>query len=240
MIDVAVLGSTGSIGTQTLEVIATEPERFRVSALSAHGSVELIAQQAAEVHPDVVVITDESRAADLAGRLPAGTTLDVGPAALEAAAASADVVINGVVGFAGLGVTLATLNAGKRLGLANKESLIAGGPVVQRARATHGAELVPVDSEHCAIHQCLRANDHPDRLARVVLTASGGPFRGRTAAELADVTVEQALDHPTWSMGPKITIDSSTLMNKGLEVIEAHELFGVDYDDIDVVVHPLA
>ncbi|MBK7019959.1 MAG: 1-deoxy-D-xylulose-5-phosphate reductoisomerase [Candidatus Microthrix parvicella] len=238
MIDVAVLGSTGSIGTQTLEVIATEPERFRVSALSAHGSVELIAQQAAEVHPDVVVITDESRAADLAGRLPAGTTLDVGPAALEAAAASADVVINGVVGFAGLGVTLATLNAGKRLGLANKESLIAGGPVVQRARATHGAELVPVDSEHCAIHQCLRANDHPDRLARVVLTASGGPFRGRTAAELADVTVEQALDHPTWSMGPKITIDSSTLMNKGLEVIEAHELFGVDYDDIDVVVHP--
>jgi 1-deoxy-D-xylulose-5-phosphate reductoisomerase len=124
------------------------------------------------------------------------------------------------------------------LGLANKESLIAGGPVVQRARATHGAELVPVDSEHCAIHQCLRANDHPDRLARVVLTASGGPFRGRTAAELADVTVEQALDHPTWSMGPKITIDSSTLMNKGLEVIEAHELFGVDYDDIDVVVHP--
>ncbi len=238
MIDVAVLGSTGSIGTQTLEVIATEPERFRVSALSAHGSVELVAQQAGEVRPDVVVITDESRAADLADRLPPGTTLDVGPAALEAAAASADVVINGVVGFAGLGVTLATLNAGKRLGLANKESLIAGGPVVQRARATPGAELVPVDSEHCAIHQCLRANDRPDRLARVVLTASGGPFRGRTAAELADVTVEQALDHPTWSMGPKITIDSSTLMNKGLEVIEAHELFGVDYDHIDVVVHP--
>ena len=147
--------------------------------------------------------------------------------ALEAAAAVADVVINGVVGFAGLGVTLATLNAGKRLGLANKESLIAGGPVVQRARATPGAELVPVDSEHCAIHQCLRANDIPERLARVVLTASGGPFRGRSIEDLADVTVEEALAHPTWSMGPKITIDSSTLMNKGLEVIEANELFGV-------------
>lgn len=238
MIDVAVLGSTGSIGTQTLEVIATEPERFRVSALSAHGSVEAVAAQAAEVRPDVVVLTDESRADELAAVLPSGVALEVGPDALGPVAAAADVVINGVVGFAGLGVTLATLNAGKRLGLANKESLIAGGPVVQRALATPGAELVPVDSEHCAIHQCLRANDHPERLARVVLTASGGPFRGRTASDLANVTVEDALNHPTWSMGPKITIDSSTLMNKGLEVIEAHELFGLDYDHIDVVVHP--
>ena len=147
-------------------------------------------------------------------------------------------MINGVVGFAGLDVTMATLRAGKRLGLANKESLIAAGPVVQPLRSTPGAELVPVDSEHCAVHQCLRSSGHERELSRIVLTASGGPFRGRTADELAGVTREQALQHPTWSMGPKITIDSSTLMNKGLEVIEAHELFGADYDHIDVVVHP--
>ena len=135
-------------------------------------------------------------------------------------------------------MTLATLQAGKRLGLANKESLIAAGPVVRRVRTTPGAELVPVDSEHCAVHQCLRANDNPDRLHRVVLTASGGPFRGKTRAELSDVTIEDALAHPTWSMGPKITVDSSTLMNKGLEVIEANELFDIGYDRIEVVVHP--
>ena len=238
MISVAVLGSTGSIGTQTLEVIASEPERFRVASLSAHGSVEAVAAQATAVRPESVVLTDGSRAAELAELLPAGVALEVGPEALEAVAADDDVVINGVVVFAGLGVTLATLNAGKRLGLANKESLIAGGPVVQRARATPGAELVPVDSEHCAIHQCLRANDVPDRLARVVLTASGGPFRGRSIEDLSDVTVEDALAHPTWSMGPKITIDSSTLMNKGLEVIEARWLFAVDPEQIEVVVHP--
>jgi 1-deoxy-D-xylulose-5-phosphate reductoisomerase len=148
-------------------------------------------------------------------------------------------VVNAVVGFAGLPVTIATLAGGKRLALANKESLIAAGPVVQPLRATPGAELVPVDSEHCAIHQCLRASVAPSReVARLLLTASGGPFRGRRASELADVGVEAALAHPTWSMGPKITIDSSTLMNKGLEVIEAHELFGVPFDDIEVVVHP--
>ncbi len=163
------------------------------------------------------------------------------------AAQRADVVVNGVVGFAGLSVTLATLEAGKRLALANKESLIAAGPVVQRARLTPGAELVPVDSEHCAIHQCLRANNERARLDRIVLTASGGPFRGRSRSELSEVTAEAALAHPTWSMGPKITIDSSTLMNKGLEVIEANELFGrvagpdahdLGIDDIEVVVHP--
>jgi 1-deoxy-D-xylulose-5-phosphate reductoisomerase len=151
----------------------------------------------------------------------------------------ADVVVNGVVGFAGLPVTTATLRAGKRLALANKESLIAAGPVVQPLRAVPGAELVPVDSEHCAVHQCLRASRAYElEVDRLILTASGGPFRGRTAAELADVTVADALAHPTWTMGPKITIDSSTLMNKGLEVIEAHELFGIPYDRIEVVVHP--
>jgi len=160
--------------------------------------------------------------------------------------AQADVTINGIVGFAGLPATLACLEAGKRLGLANKESLIAAGPVVQRARRTPGAELVPVDSEHAAIHQCLRSNAEPKRLSRLQITASGGPFRKKTAAELAQVTIEEALAHPTWAMGPKITIDSSTLMNKGLEVIEAVELFGapstqgsgLGFDDIDVVVHP--
>jgi 1-deoxy-D-xylulose-5-phosphate reductoisomerase len=159
------------------------------------------------------------------------------------------VVVNGVVGFAGLPVTLAALEAGRRLALANKESLIAGGPVVQKARATPGAEIIPVDSEHCAVHQCLRAvldeaamaalprNPGPP-LRKIVLTASGGPFRGRTRQSLAEVTIADALAHPTWSMGPKITVDSSTLMNKGLEVIEAHELFGLGYGDIDVVIHP--
>jgi 1-deoxy-D-xylulose-5-phosphate reductoisomerase len=164
-----------------------------------------------------------------------------GAGALAAIATDADVVVNGVVGFAGLPGTLAALNAGRRLALANKESLIAAGPVVQRARSTPGAEIVPVDSEHCAVHQCLRAagaGAGNTVVRRVVLTASGGPFRGRARDSLADVTVDDALAHPTWRMGKKITIDSSTLMNKGLEVIEAHELFRLPYNAIDVVVHP--
>jgi 1-deoxy-D-xylulose-5-phosphate reductoisomerase len=161
----------------------------------------------------------------------------VGTEGLAEAATTADVVLNAVVGFAGLPVTLAALEGGKRLALANKESLIAAGPVVQKARSTPGAELVPVDSEHGAIHQCLRAG-HATEVAKLVLTASGGPFRGRSRDDLSQVTIEDALAHPTWNMGPKITVDSSTLMNKGLEVIEAHELFGIGYDDIDVVVHP--
>jgi 1-deoxy-D-xylulose-5-phosphate reductoisomerase len=235
---VAVLGSTGSIGTQTLDVVRAEPGRYEVVALGASRSVDLVAEQAKEFRPRVVAVVDEAAAADLRDRLPPGTELLVGESGLADAARTADVVVNGVVGFAGLGVTLASLEAGRRLALANKESLIAAGPVVQRVRSTPGAELIPVDSEHGAIHQCLRANDVAERVARLVVTASGGPFRGRTRDELADVTVDDALAHPTWSMGPKITIDSSTLMNKGLEVIEAHELFGLGYDAIDVVVHP--
>ena len=235
---VAVLGSTGSIGTQTLDVVRAEPGRYEVVALGASRSVDLVAEQAKEFRPAVVAVVDETAAAGLADRLPPGTELLVGEAGLADAARTADVVVNGVVGFAGLGVTLASLEAGKRLALANKESLIAAGPVVQRVRSTPGAELIPVDSEHGAIHQCLRANDVAERVARLVVTASGGPFRGRTRADLAEVAIDDALAHPTWSMGPKITIDSSTLMNKGLEVIEAHELFGLDYDAIDVVVHP--
>lgn len=240
---VAVLGSSGSIGTQTLEIIRADPGRYRVTALGV-GRSDVVVAQAEEFRPDVVVVADPDAAAEIGSRLPAGTDLLVGDDAMADAALTADTVINGIVGFAGLPVTLATLEAGKRLGLANKESLIAAGPVVQRAWQTPGAELVPVDSEHCAVHQCLRSNEitgkvgTDDRVHKIVLTASGGPFRGRTRADLESVTIDDALAHPTWSMGPKITIDSSTLMNKGLEVIEAHELFGVSFDDIDVVVHP--
>ena len=235
---VAVLGSTGSIGTQTLEVVADQPDEFDVVALGAARSVDLLIEQATRFRPEVVAIADASLATSVAAGVPPGTEVLAGPDAMADAAVIAEVAINGVVGFAGLPVTLATLGAGRRLGLANKESLIAAGPVVQRVRSTPGAELLPVDSEHCAIHQCLRANEVAERVSRIVLTASGGPFRGRSAEDLATVTVGEALDHPTWTMGPKVTIDSSTLMNKGLEAIEAHELFGIDYDRIDVVVHP--
>lgn len=232
---VAIAGSSGSIGTQTIDVVMAEPHNYRVSALAVGSSADVVIAQALLVRPEVVVVTDESQRARVAAALPGvqvtGNLSDV----VEVA----DVVINGVVGFAGLSVTLDTLRAGRTLGLANKESLIAAGPIVQPLRATPGAQLVPVDSEHCALHQCLRSSFNAGaEVARLVLTASGGPFRGRTAESLAAVTVDQALAHPTWKMGPKITIDSSTLMNKGLEVIEAHELYGTPYDQIDVVVHP--
>jgi 1-deoxy-D-xylulose-5-phosphate reductoisomerase len=220
---VALLGSTGSIGTQALDVIRGHRDAYEVVALATGSNAELLAAQAAEFG----VPAERAR---LAGDRP-----DV--LAELASLDDVDVVLNAVVGFAGLPATLAALRAGKRLALANKESLIAGGPVVNSVRRSGGGEIVPVDSEHSAIYQCLRGGTASE-VATVVLTASGGPFRGRTRAELAGVTIEDALAHPTWSMGAKITIDSSTLMNKGLEVIEAHELFGVDYDRIDVVVHP--
>ena len=260
MTSLAVLGSTGSIGTQALDIVRDNPEMFKVAALGASSSAEILAQQAEEFRPDVVALADKSRATELSRSLPAGVELLVGPEANAEAALTAETVINGIVGFDGLPVTLATLEAGRRLALANKESLIAAGPLVQRVRFTPGAELLPVDSEHCAIHQCLRANFsgslgelseqtsgfeagfgsdfESQQISRIVLTASGGPFRGRTRADLADVSIEDALAHPTWSMGPKITVDSSTLMNKGLEVIEAHELFGLDYGRVEVIVHP--
>jgi 1-deoxy-D-xylulose-5-phosphate reductoisomerase len=234
---VSLLGSTGSIGTQAVEVLVAEPERYRVVALAAQSSVDVLLAQAALLRPEIVVIGDPSLYRAVCDGVPGGTEVLVGVPGLVAAAGAADVVLNAVVGFAGLPVTMAALEAGKRLALANKESLIAGAPVVQKARRTPGAEIVPVDSEHCAIHQCLATVEGP-AVARLLLTASGGPFRGWTAAQLASVTVADALAHPTWSMGPKITIDSSTLMNKGLEVIEAHELFGIGYEHIDIVVHP--
>ena len=238
MRSVSLMGSSGSIGTQALDVIRAEPERFRVHALAAHRSADVLVAQAAEFHPDVVVIGDPSLYAAVRDGVPAGTEVAVGEEGMVAAAQAADVVLNGVVGFAGLPVTMAALEAGRRLALANKESLIAGAPVVQKARSTPGAEIVPVDSEHCALHQCLASVQGTTDVARLLLTASGGPFRDWPVDKLGTATVQDALAHPTWSMGPKITIDSSTLMNKGLEVIEAHELFGIDYDRIDIVVHP--
>jgi 1-deoxy-D-xylulose-5-phosphate reductoisomerase len=228
---VAIAGSSGSIGTQTLDVVRAERGAYDVVALAVGSSVEAVIAQAEEFRPSVVVVGNEADRRRVAAALPfAEVSCELGPA---------DVVVNAVVGFAGLPVTLETLRAGKRLALANKESLIAAGPIVQPLRSVPGAVIVPVDSEHCAVHQCLRSSYDVDReVRRIVLTASGGPFRGRTRSDLANVTVADALAHPTWAMGPKITVDSSTLMNKGLEVIEAHELFGVGYDAIDVVVHP--
>ncbi len=233
---VAVLGSTGSIGTQTLEVMRAEPDRFRAIALAANSSVSELAAQAHEFAPAAVGIGDPELVGELRAALPAGIEVLAGRGAFADLAAIADVVVNGVVGFAGLGVTLSALRAGRRLALANKESLIAAGPLVQPLRTVPGAELIPVDSEHSALHQCLAGQTAPPE--RLILTGSGGPFRGRDAAGLREATVADALAHPTWSMGPKITVDSSTLMNKGLEVIEAHELFGVDYDRIEVVIQP--
>ena len=238
MRSVSLMGSTGSVGTQALDILRREPERFTLYALAAHRSVEVLLAQAREFRPPVVVIGDSSLARDVEAGVPRGTQVLAGESGMAAAARGADLILNAVVGFAGLPVTMAALEAGKRLALANKESLIAGAPVVQKARRTPGAEIVPVDSEHCALHQCLASVDGTAAVARLLLTASGGPFRGRAGPDLETVTVEDALSHPTWSMGPKITIDSSTLMNKGLEVIEAHELFGIDYDRIEIVVHP--
>jgi 1-deoxy-D-xylulose-5-phosphate reductoisomerase len=239
---VAVLGSTGSIGTQTLEVVRAQQDKFQIESLAAWSSLELLVAQVREFRPKQVAIGREDLFDELRRLVPSGTEVLTGPVGFDELAKSADVIVNGVVGFAGLGVTLSSLSAGKRLALANKESLIAAGPLVQPMRAIPGAELIPVDSEHCALHQCLRADlelgNSSRYLRELVLTASGGPFRGWSKEQLASVTVKDALNHPTWSMGPKITIDSSTLMNKGLEVIEAHELFGVGYDDIKVVVHP--
>ena len=232
---VAVAGSTGSIGTQTLDVVRAEPDRYEVVGLGIGSSIDALVRQANEFRPQVVAVADPARRAEVAAALPFAEVVEQ----MTDLIADADVVVNAVVGFAGLPVTIETLRAGKRLALANKESLIAAGPVVQPLRQVPGAELVPVDSEHCAVHQCLRSSvDAQREVARLVITASGGPFRGRRSTDLADVTVDDALAHPTWTMGPKITIDSSTLMNKGLEVIEAHELFGTPYDRIEVVVHP--
>jgi 1-deoxy-D-xylulose-5-phosphate reductoisomerase len=236
---VTLLGSTGSIGTQAIDVISRNPHRFHVVGLSAGGGdVALLARQAIKLGVAAVAVADPSAEAPLRDLLVGrGVEVLVGPdASTELAGRGADVVLNGVTGSVGLGPTLAALAAGSTLALANKESLVVGGALVQAAR-TRPDQIVPVDSEHSAIAQSLRGGARSE-VRRLVLTASGGPFRGRSIDEVKAVTPQQALAHPTWSMGPVVTINSSTLMNKGLELIEAHLLFDVPTDDITVVVHP--
>lgn len=238
MIRIALLGSTGSIGCSALEIVRRHPDRFTVVALSANRRLDELAAQVREFRPRVAVLADTTLAAGMPTDTP-GTVWHSGrPAIVDLASRDdVDVVINALVGFAGLEPTLRALEAGKRLALANKESLVAGGELVMAAARTGGGELVPIDSEHSAILQCL-AGSRPEDVQRLILTASGGPFRGRSAAELDSVKPGEALKHPTWEMGAKITIDSASLANKALEVIEAHYLYGLDYDRIGAVVHP--
>lgn len=228
---IAILGSTGSIGTAALRVIARHPERFRVVALTAFGNAALLREQSDAVHPEYVGIVNPNGDSN-----PAWST---GAECLVEAAVRSDVdiVVNAIVGAAGLDATLAALGAGKRVALANKESLVMAGEFVLRACREGGGQLVPVDSEHSAILQCLGTRPGSE-VSRLIITASGGPFRDWSADRIAGATIDDALNHPTWNMGRKITVDSATLANKALEVIEAHYLFGVPYDRIDVVVHP--
>jgi len=236
-----VLGSTGSIGTQALDVVRRNPDRFKVVGLSAGSNHELLVGQVREFLPPYVAIADEGVAADLKERLKGLRRVEilVGPDAAERLArdVEADLVLNALVGSAGLTPTLAALQSGKTVALANKESLVVGGELVKDLIKAEPERLVPVDSEHAALAQLLRGERRED-LKRVILTGSGGPFRGWTRNELAKASVKEALAHPVWQMGPKITIDSATLMNKGLEVIEAHYLFDLDYSQIHVVIHP--
>jgi len=236
----ALLGSTGSVGVSTLALVARFPDRFRAVALAAGRNMAVLAEQARRHAPDLVSVADAVSAADFRARVPefAGRIL-VGPEGPLAVAThpEADLVVSALVGALGLVPTLAAVHAGKHVALANKEVLVVAGELVTRAAREKGVALLPVDSEHNAIFQALRGHDRTE-VRRLVLTASGGPFLARPAAELVNVTVAEALNHPTWKMGPKITIDSATLMNKGLEVIEARWLFDVDADHIDVVIHP--
>jgi 1-deoxy-D-xylulose-5-phosphate reductoisomerase len=244
MRSVTILGSTGSVGTQALDVVRRNPERFKVIGLSAAGTnQELLAGQIREFLPPVVGIADEAAADEVRTHLGSirGVDFIVGPDAAErlASEAEADIVLNALVGSSGLGPTLAALQSGKTLALANKESLVVGGELVMDLIKGEPERLLPVDSEHAALAMALRGERRED-LKRVVVTGSGGPFRGWTATELAKASMKEALQHPVWSMGPKITIDSATLMNKGLEVIEAHYLFGLEYSQIHVLIHPEA
>src|ERR687891_2697600 len=238
---VVILGSTGSIGTQALDVIRHTHDRFQVVGLAAASNHELLVGQIREFMPPVVAVSDETAANELHAGLAGLRSVEmvVGAEAAEQLAREldADIVLNAMVGAVGVPPTLAALQSGKTLALANKESLIVGGELVMDLVKGEPERLVPVDSEHAALAQCLRGESRED-LKRVIITASGGPFRGWTREELAKASVKEALAHPTWKMGPKITIDSATLMNKGLEVIEAHYLFGLDYERIGVVVHP--
>ena len=239
---ITLLGSTGSIGTQTLDILESHPEDFRLVGIAAGNNVDLLAQQVRQFKPEIVAINNENKLPDLkaalAGLDPQPIILAGDDGVVEVARyGDAESVVTGIVGCAGLLPTLAAIEAGKDIALANKETLIAGGPAVLPLVEKHGVKLLPADSEHSAIFQCLQGV--PDGgLRRIILTASGGAFRDWPVEKLPQVTIADALKHPNWSMGRKITVDSATLMNKGLEVIEAHYLFGKDYNDIDIVIHP--
>jgi 1-deoxy-D-xylulose-5-phosphate reductoisomerase len=238
--NIAILGSTGSIGTQTLEVIAANPENFKVEVLTAGNNAELLAQQALEFKPNAVVIESRENYEWLKNTLfPKGIKVYCGADALcdVVQMESIDIVLTALVGFAGLRPTLKAIEAGKNIALANKETLVVAGELVTKAARDKGVNLYPVDSEHSAIFQCL-AGEFQNKIEKIYLTASGGPFRGKTIDQLQHVTKGQALKHPNWNMGAKITIDSASMMNKGLEVIEAKWLFALDSSQIDVIVHP--
>ncbi|AJY76601.1 1-deoxy-D-xylulose-5-phosphate reductoisomerase [Paenibacillus beijingensis] len=236
---ISILGSTGSIGTQTLDVIGSDPGRYEVEGLAAGGNVALLLEQARKFRPKRVCLATREAAAEAAQHLPAGTKVLYGEQGLVelAGEGDADLVVTAIVGSRGLNATLAAIEAGRTIGLANKETLVTAGHIVTKAAADKGVSLLPIDSEHSAIFQCLNGEKRSD-IQKITLTASGGSFRDKTRDQLKGVTVEQALSHPNWSMGAKITIDSATMVNKGLEVIEARWLFGVDYDRIGVLIHP--
>ncbi|MFD2116793.1 1-deoxy-D-xylulose-5-phosphate reductoisomerase [Paenibacillus yanchengensis] len=236
---IAILGSTGSIGTQTLEIIAFHPDRFQVVALSAGQNIELLISQAKQFSPKLVSVATKQLADQVKLHLPSHITVVYGEEGLIEAAVhpAADIVVTAIVGSRGLPATLAAIEAGKTIALANKETLVTAGQLVMEKAARYNVPIIPVDSEHSALFQSLNG-EQLKTVYKLVLTASGGSFRDRTRSELANVTIEDALRHPNWSMGAKITIDSATMVNKGLEVIEAHWLFGMPYEQIDVVIHP--
>ncbi|RAV03545.1 1-deoxy-D-xylulose-5-phosphate reductoisomerase [Paenibacillus sp. YN15] len=236
---IAVLGSTGSIGTQTLDVIAHDPDSYQVEALAAGSNLTLLLKQIHAFKPKLVCVSSRQLAEEVEAAAGPGVKVVYGDEGLVEAAAGteAELVVTAVVGSVGLKPTLAAIDAGKSIGLANKETLVSAGHLVCELARKRGVSLLPIDSEHSAIFQCLNG-ESPRDIHKLIITASGGSFRDRTRAELAGVTVEEALRHPNWSMGAKITIDSATMVNKGLEVIEAHWLFGMDYDRIEVILHP--
>lgn len=241
MKNLSILGSTGSIGCNTLAIVAMFPKRFRVKALAAKTNIDLLAEQIQQFAPEIAVVYDEDSATRLKTKLGAGTKADIlwGPDGYRTAASAdgIDITLTAVVGAAGLMPTLAAIEAGKTIALANKETLVMAGEMVVKKAVKKGVQILPVDSEHSAIFQCLQGQRKED-LARILLTASGGPFLNHPEADFSKITKSQALSHPNWEMGPKITIDSATLMNKGLEVLEAKSLFGVSDDMIEVVIHP--
>lgn len=239
MKNISILGSTGSIGTQTLDVVAANPKKLKIVALAANSNDRLMEAQIEAFNPLVAALSDEKAAQRLRSRYRGKTKILSGPEGLQAIATheEADTVLAAMVGYAGLRPTLAAIKSGKNIALANKETMVAAGSIVMAAVKQHGVAITPVDSEHSAIFQALQGNKHRE-VKRLLITASGGPFRGRTVEDLANVTLEQCLCHPNWSMGQKVTVDSATLANKGLEIMEAHWLFDMDYGKIEAVVHP--